>query len=216
MRFIPEFDSAFSACPLVAILRGVTPDEVEDIGEALVEAGFRLIEVPLNSPEPLDSIARLSEKLRGRAMVGAGTVLSVEQVAQVADAGGQIVVSPNTNAGVIEATATAGLASLPGFATPSEAFAAIDAGATALKLFPAEASSPLALKAARAVLPKELAVLPVGGIEVDSMEPWVKAGASGFGLGSSLYKPGRTPAEVGERAREFVEAWRELSAAQSQ
>lgn len=216
MNFVPEFEKAFSASPLVAILRGVTPEEVESIGEALVEAGFRLIEVPLNSPSPLDSIARLAARLKGRAMVGAGTVLSVEQVAQVQDAGGQIVVSPNTNADVIEATAAAGLVSLPGFATPSEAFAALDAGATALKLFPAEASSPLALKAARAVLPKDLAVLPVGGIEIDNMRPWLAAGASGFGLGSSLYKPGWTASEVGERARAFVEAVGRLSAAQSQ
>ena len=198
------FDQAFTACPLVAILRGVRPDEVETIGEALVEAGFTLIEVPLNSPDPLDSIARLARRLEGRALVGAGTVLDVGSIAAVKAAGGAMIVSPNTDPAVIAASAAAGMASLPGFATPSEAFAALAAGATALKLFPAEGASPIVLKAMRAVLPPGLRVLPVGGVTPESMEPWRAAGAAGFGLGSALYRPGMAADEVGARARAFV------------
>jgi 2-dehydro-3-deoxyphosphogalactonate aldolase len=198
------FETAFSACPLVAILRGVVPEEVEAVGEALVRAGIGLIEIPLNSPRPLESIERLATSLRGRALVGAGTVLTAGDVSDVAKAGGQIIVSPNSDLAVIGATRDAGLVSLPGFSTPTEAFAAIRAGATALKLFPAEAASPKVLGALRAVLPRDLAVLPVGGIDVDTMAPWLAAGASGFGLGSSLYKPGRPPEEVGARAAAFV------------
>jgi 2-dehydro-3-deoxyphosphogalactonate aldolase len=200
------FDTAFSRCPLVAILRGVKPDEVEAIGDALVDAGFTLIEVPMNSPDPLDSISRLAKRLEGRAVVGAGTVLQVGQVAAVQAAGGTMIISPNANTQVIAASAAAGLVSLPGVSTPTEAFAAIDAGATALKLFPAEGSSPQILKAMRAVLPKDMRLLPVGGIAPDNMGPWREAGAAGFGLGSALYKPGLTAAEVGERARAFVSA----------
>ena len=149
-------------------------------------------------------------------MVGAGTVLTVEQVAQVRDIGGKMVVSPNTDVGVIEATASAGLVSLPGFATPSEAFAALGAGATALKLFPADASRPDVLKGMRAVLPEKLLVLPVGGIDIGTMGPWLAAGALGFGLGSALYRSGRSAEEVGERASAFVAAFNDLAAAQAQ
>lgn len=202
------FDAAFAQCPLIAILRGVLPDEVEAIGDALVDAGFTLIEVPLNSPDPLDSIARLKRRLSDRAMVGAGTVLRESDVAAVADAGGTLIISPNANPTVIAASAARGLISLPGIATPTEAFAAVDAGATALKLFPAEAASPAVLKAMRAVLPKDMRVLPVGGIAPDTMQPWRDAGAAGFGLGSALYKPGLTALEVGERAAAFVAAIR--------
>ena len=159
-----EFDAALAACPLVAILRGVTPGEVVAVGEALFDAGFRLIEVPLNSPDPLDSIARLAKAFAGRAVIGAGTVLRAADVAAVAAAGGTMIVSPNTNVEVIAATRQGGLVSLPGIATPSEAFAALDAGATALKLFPAEGANPAVLKAIRAVLPAGVRVLPVGGI----------------------------------------------------
>ncbi len=204
MTALEIFETAFSACPLVAILRGVVPEEVEAVGEALVRAGIGLIEIPLNSPRPLESIERLATSLRGRALVGAGTVLTAGDVSDVAKAGGQIIVSPNSDLAVIGATRDAGLVSLPGFSTPTEAFAAIRAGATALKLFPAEAASPKVLGALRAVLPRDLAVLPVGGIDVDTMAPWLAAGASGFGLGSSLYKPGRPPEEVGARAAAFV------------
>jgi 2-dehydro-3-deoxyphosphogalactonate aldolase len=200
------FDAAFAACPLVAILRGVRPDEVVAIGEELVAAGFTLIEVPMNSPDPLDSIARLANALGSRAVIGAGTVLAVDQVTALRDAGGRMVISPNANLQVIRASAASGLVSLPGIATPSEAFAALDAGATALKLFPAEGASPGVLKAMRAVLPKHVRVLPVGGIVPEGMAVWRQAGADGFGLGSALYSPGLTASEVGERARAFVAA----------
>lgn len=206
MTALSAFDAAFGRCPLVAILRGVRPDEVVAIGEALVGAGFTLIEVPLNSPDPLDSIAALAAAMGDRAVVGAGTVLTADQVAAVREAGGRMIVSPNTNCDVIRASAAAGLASLPGFATPSEAFAALDAGATALKLFPAEAASPAVLKAMKAVLPPAVRVLPVGGVGPGNMAEWLAAGAAGFGLGSTLYKPGMIAAEVGERARTAIGA----------
>ena len=206
MTSLAAFDAAFASCPLIAILRGVRPDEVVAIGEELVAAGFTLIEVPMNSPDPLDSVGRLVAALGDRAMIGAGTVLTVDQVAAMRDAGGRMVISPNTNIDVIRASAAAGLVSLPGIATPSEALAALDAGATALKLFPAEAASPTILKAMRAILPSDLRVLPVGGIVPEGMAPWRQAGAAGFGLGSALYKPGMTAEEVGARARAFVTA----------
>lgn len=206
MTQVAAFDSAFARCPLIAILRGVKPDEVEGIGDALVDAGFTLIEVPMNSPDPLDSIARLARRFEGRAVIGAGTVLTEGQVEQVRTVGGTMIISPNANTRVIAASAEAGMVSLPGVVTPTEAFAAIEAGATALKLFPAEGSSPATLKAMRAVLPKDMRLLPVGGIAPDTMGPWREAGAAGFGLGSALYKPGLTAAEVGARARAFVSA----------
>ena len=194
MTHVAAFDAAFARCPLIAILRGVKPDEVEAIGQAL------------NSPDPLDSIGRLADRLKGRAVVGAGTVLTTADVAAVADAGGTMIISPNTNIEVIAAAAGAGLVSLPGFATPSEAFAALAAGATALKLFPAEAASPAVLKAMRAVVPAGTRLLPVGGIAPDSMAPWLAAGAAGFGLGSALYRPGMGASEVSDRARAFIAA----------
>ena len=206
MSHIAAFDAAFARCPLVAILRGVRPDEVEPIGEELVAAGFTLIEVPMNSPDPLESVARLATRFAGRAIVGAGTVLTVPHVQAVIDAGGTMVISPNANPRVIAASAAAGVVSLPGIATPSEGFAALDAGATALKLFPAEAASPGVLKAMLAVLPKGIRLLPVGGIAPDTMAPWLNAGAAGFGLGSALYKPGMTAEEVGSNARAFARA----------
>lgn len=206
MNHLDAFDTAFARLPLIAILRGVRPDEVEAIGDALAEAGFTLIEVPLNSPDPLESIARLAKRFPGRAVIGAGTVLRACDVDAVRAAGGTMIISPNTDASVIAACAAAGLVSLPGIATPSEAFAALQAGATGLKLFPAEAATPAVLKAMRAVLPAGVRVLPVGGITPDGMAPWRKAGAAGFGLGSALYQPGMSAAEVGTRARLFVEA----------
>jgi 2-dehydro-3-deoxyphosphogalactonate aldolase len=206
MNRTDEFNAAFARCPLIAILRGVRPEEAVAIGEALVDAGFSLIEAPLNSPDPLDSIARLAHALGDRAVIGAGTVLRATEVAAVQAAGGAMIVSPNTNLDVIAAAAGAGLVCVPGVATPSEAFAALDAGATALKLFPAEASSPAALKAMRAVLPRDVRVLPVGGITPDALAPWLKAGAAGFGLGSALYTPGMTHESVGARARSFIAA----------
>ena len=201
---LAAFDAAFARCPLVAILRGVRPDEVEAIGDSLVDAGFTLIEVPLNSPDPFDSIARLARRLGGRAVVGAGTVLRPADVPAVQDAGGTIVISPNANPAVISGSTAAGLVSLPGVSTPTEALAALDAGAHALKLFPAEGNSPVVLKAMLAVLPRDVRVLPVGGVSPDLLAPWMAAGAAGFGLGSALYKPGMAAAEVGERAAAFI------------
>lgn len=191
-------------CPLVAIIRGVLPDEAEAIGAAIYEAGIRIIEVPLNSPDPYASIERLARSLGDRATVGAGTVLTVEQVARVRDAGGQIIVSPSTYTPVIEATVAAGMVSLPGYFTPSEAFDALRAGATGLKLFPAEGATPAVLKGQRAVLPKDVPVFVVGGITRDNMQPWLTAGADGFGLGGGLYVPGQSVADTAAKARAYV------------
>jgi len=191
-------------CPLVGIIRGVTPDEAEAIGEAIFDAGIRIIEVPLNSPEPFDSIARLVAQFGDRALVGGGTVLRWSEVHEVKAAGGRLIVSPNTNPEVIKETAGAGLVSCPGYFTSSEAFAALDAGAAALKLFPAEGASPAVLKAQRAVIPKDVPLIVVGGVKPDNMQPWLEAGADGFGLGSGLYKPGESPAETAERAGAYV------------
>jgi 2-dehydro-3-deoxyphosphogalactonate aldolase len=200
------FKRYFDACPLIAIIRGVTPDEVEMVSEAIFAAGIRIIEVPLNSPNPFESIRRLSARMGDRALVGAGTVLAVSQVREVERAGGRLVVSPNTNPDVIRATVHAGMVSAPGYFTPSEAFAAIDAGATALKLFPAEAASHIVVNAQRAVLPKDLPLLIVGGVTPESMQPWLAAGANGFGLGSGVYRPGQDTEEVGAQARAYVQA----------
>lgn len=195
-------------CPLIAIIRGVRPEEAEAIGAAIFEAGIRIIEVPLNSPEPLDSIGRLARSLGDEALIGAGTVLDAGQVARVRNAGGRIIVSPSTNREVIAATADAGMVSSPGYFTPSEAFEALAAGAHALKFFPAEAASPAVIKAQKAVLPPDFPVVIVGGINPGNMKPWTEAGADGFGLGSGLYKPGQSPEETGRNARAFVEAVR--------
>jgi 2-dehydro-3-deoxyphosphogalactonate aldolase len=192
-------------CPLIAIIRGVAPDEAEAIGEALYEGGIRIVEVPLNSPEPLSSIGRLAAKFGDRMLVGGGTVLRWSEVHDIKVAGGQLIVSPNTNGEVIAATAAAGMVSCPGYFTPSEGFAALAVGATALKLFPAEGASPEVLKAQRAVLPKDVPVLVVGGVQPGNMEPWLEAGATGFGLGGGLYKPGQSAAETFEKARAYVE-----------
>lgn len=200
-RFLDE-------CPLVAIIRGITPAEAEAIGEAVRDGGIRIIEVPLNSPDPLKSIELLAKKFGDSMLVGAGTVLKAEDVARVRDAGGRIIVSPDTNADVIAASAKAGMVSSPGYFTPSEAFGAIRAGAHALKLFPAEAASPSVLKAQLAVFPKDLPVMIVGGVKPDNMPPWIDAGATGFGLGSGLYKPGQSGAVTLEKARAYVAALR--------
>ena len=199
-----RFRAALSQCPLVAILRGIRPDEVDAVGEVLVAAGFRIIEVPLNSPEALRSIARLSQRLGDAAIVGAGTVLTTDEVAQVRDAGGTLIVSPNTDPAVIEASVEKGLTCLPGFFTPSEAFTAIAAGAHGLKLFPADAASPAFLKALQAVLPSVVPVLSVGGIRPQDIQAWQRAGAGGFGLGSALYAPGSKTEEIATKAKEFV------------
>jgi 2-dehydro-3-deoxyphosphogalactonate aldolase len=195
-------------CPLVAIIRGVTPVDAEAIGAAIYEAGIRIVEVPLNSPDPFDSIERLAKSLGDDALVGAGTVLEPHDVLRVRDAGGGVIVSPNCYAPVIEATATAGMVSLPGYFTPSEAFDAIRAGATGLKLFPAEATTPAVVRAQKAVLPKNVPLLVVGGVKPDTMQAWMEAGAEGFGLGSGLYKPGQSAAETADKARAYVRGTR--------
>jgi 2-dehydro-3-deoxyphosphogalactonate aldolase len=202
-----RFEAAFAALPLVAILRGVKPDEAVPIGQGLVEAGFRLIEVPLNSPEPFASIAALVEAFPD-AVIGAGTVLEPAQVERLAGVGGQLVVMPHSDLEVIAAAKGAGLICLPGVATPTEGFVALKAGADGLKLFPAETMGPTTLKAWCAVFPKPTRFLPVGGITPETMAPWCQAGAAGFGLGSALYKPGITPAQVRKSAEAFAAAWR--------
>ena len=203
-----RFRFYFAQCPLVAIIRGVAPDEAADVGAAIFEAGIRIIEVPLNSPDPIASISRLAEHFGDKALIGAGTVLDPEDVSRIVDAGGRLIVSPNTYVPVIEAAVAAGIVSAPGFFTPSEAFTALRAGAHALKFFPAEAASPAVLKAQRAVIPPEVPVLVVGGVNPDTVSGWIQAGADGFGLGSGVYRPGQSPDEVGRQARAFVEAVR--------
>lgn len=193
--------------PLIAILRGVTPDQVVAIGQALIDAGIDRIEVPLNSPDPFDSIALLADAVGDRAQIGAGTVLTTDEVAHVHRAGGRMVVSPDTNADVIRATRSLAMASYPGAMTPTECLAAIAAGADALKLFPAALIGPDGLAAIRAVLPPDMAVYAVGGVGPDDFATWRKAGASGFGLGSALYKPGDSAATVADKARAAVTAW---------
>jgi 2-dehydro-3-deoxyphosphogalactonate aldolase len=204
------FASAFAKMPLVAILRGLTPEAADDVGDVLVAAGFTLIEVPLNSPQPLESIARLARRFAGRALIGAGTVLDIASVEAVAAAGGTLIVSPNTNTDVIAAAAARGMIAVPGFQTPSEAFAALAAGASALKLFPAEASTPAVLKAIRTVMPPATAILPVGGISPAAMAPWHAAGAAGFGIGSALFSPGVALDTLAERAAAFQAAFAAL------
>ncbi len=213
MTQLPSFDAALSACPLIAILRGVRPDEAADIGQALYDAGFRLIEVPLNSPQPLDSIAALRKQLPADCVIGAGTVMSPQACDEVAQAGGQLIVMPHSDAAVIRAAKAAKLACCPGVATPTEAFAALAAGADALKMFPAEQLGVPVLKAWRAVMPASIRLVPVGGITPDNLAPFASAGASGLGLGSALYKPEQTAAQVGAQARAFVTAWTRATAA---
>ncbi|EJE50288.1 2-keto-3-deoxy-6-phosphogluconate aldolase [Acidovorax sp. CF316] len=200
--------NAMRHCGLVAILRGVQPGEVVAIGQSLYAAGFRTIEVPLNSPEPLASIRALRDALPADALIGAGTVIRPEDCAAVAAAGGQIVVMPHSDAAVIRAAKAAGMACAPGVATLTEAYAALAAGADALKLFPAEALAPAVLKAWRAVLRPPVALLPVGGITPEGIAAYAQAGASGFGLGSALYKPGDSAADVARHAAVFMQAWR--------
>ena len=206
MIAIDQFNRLFAECPLIAILRGVKSDEVEAIGEALVEGGVRIMEVPLNSPDPLDSITRLSARFGDQALIGAGTVMKVDQVDSVHAAGGRLIVSPSTNAAVIAATVAAGMVSCPGYMTPTEAFAAIDAGAHALKLFPAEAASPTVVRAQRAVFPSDMRIIIFGSVRPDTMAPWIDAGANGFGIGSGVYRPGQGPSETLAKARAYQAA----------
>ena len=199
-----EIRQYLDVCPLVAIIRGVTPDEAEAIGAAIFDVGIRIIEVPLNSPDPLASIRRLAAAFGDRALIGAGTVLEPGQVAEVKSAGGRLIVSPNTNPAVIQATVAAGLIASPGYFTPSEAFTAIESGAHALKFFPAEAATPAVIKAQRAVLPRQIPLIVVGGIQPGTFKPWLDAGADGAGLGSGLYIAGQSPAVTAEKAGAFV------------
>jgi 2-dehydro-3-deoxyphosphogalactonate aldolase len=198
--------AALDPLPLVAILRGLTPAEAPAICPALFEAGFRVLEVPLNSPQPLKSIEALA-KAFPHAVVGAGTVRTAEEVQLVHSAGGRVIVSPHFDAEVVAAAVRLGIASLPGVATPSEAFAALAAGASGLKLFPAEMIPPAAVKAMRAVLPPEVLLLPVGGITPLTMAAYRAAGANGFGIGSALYSPGKDAAAVAASGRAFADAW---------
>lgn len=196
------------ALPLVAILRGLTPEEAVDVGEALLEAGFTCLEVPLNSPRPLESIRLLRDALGDRALVGAGTVLTPQAVREVVEAGGQLIISPNADPEVIRETVAVDALSMPGVFTATEAFAALKAGARVLKLFPSEIAGPAGLKALRAVLPAGQRLYAVGGVTPETLATWRAAGASGFGIGGALFKPGMTAAEVGARATAFVAAWR--------
>lgn len=198
--------AAMAALPLVAILRGIRPDEAHAVGQALVGRGWRLLEVPLNSPDPFASIATLA-KAFPQALVGAGTVLSAAQVQLVHAAGGRLIVAPNFNAQVVREAVRLGMACLPGVFTATEAFAALEAGASGLKLFPAELMPPAGVKALRAVLPADTLVLPVGGITPGNMADYRAAGANGFGIGSALYKPGAGAAEVEQRGLDFAAAW---------
>lgn len=210
----PGLQTAMAHCGLIAILRGIEPAEAEAIGQELYAAGFRLIEVPLNSPDPLDSIRAMRAALPTDCLIGAGTVLDPEDCARVQRAGGELIVMPHSDAAVIRAAKALGMASCPGVATPTEAYAALAAGADVLKMFPAEQLGPVVLKAWRAVLRPPIALAPVGGITPDNIAIYAQAGASGFGLGSALYKPGLSAAQVGQNARAFIAAWQRAYPAQ--
>ena len=193
--------------PFTAILRGLAPEQALAVGEALVDAGMTILEVPLNSPRPLDSIRLLAQRFGGSCLIGAGTVMTAAQVGEIAEVGGRLIVMPHGDGEVIAAAKRSGMVCMPGVATPTEGCAALRAGADALKLFPAEMVTPAVLRAMRAVFPASTLFLPVGGITPDNLAAFVRAGASGFGLGSGLYAPGRDAAEVGRRARAYLEAW---------
>ena len=197
--------STYMDTPLIAILRGVTNDEVVEVTGALIEEGFTMIEVPLNSPNAVESIRRIAEAYGDKVLIGAGTVLTVDQVDAVAGAGGKLIVSPNMNSAVIKRTKELGMVSAPGVATPTELFAALDAGADAAKAFPADAIPPSTVKAWASVAPKGYPILAVGGIHAGNMAEYLAAGAVGFGIGSNLYKPGKTVAEVRAVAKEMIQ-----------
>ncbi len=201
-----DLTSLLAACPLVAILRGIRPEESEAIGQVLFDAGLRIIEVPLNSPDPLASIGRLARRFGTDALIGAGTVLDPEMVSRIAQAGGRLIVTPHADPAIVRAAKASGLLAIPGFFTPAEAFSLLAAGADALKLFPAEAGSPAMLRALRAVLPAGTKLMPVGGVDAASIPAWREAGATGYGIGSAIYKPGDTPETVQAKARKLVEA----------
>ncbi len=200
-----KFESCLRRLPLIAILRGIEPDEAVPVGQALLDAGFGLIEVPLNSPDPLRSIEALARSLP-EALVGAGTVLAPADVQRVGEAGGGLIVAPNFDPEVVHEAVRRGMVCLPGVLTPTEAFAALRAGATALKLFPAEMIGPQGVKALRAVLPPAARMFPVGGITPENLAAYCRAGAAGFGIGSALYRPGIAAADIASRARAFASA----------
>ncbi|MBL1419324.1 MAG: 2-dehydro-3-deoxy-6-phosphogalactonate aldolase [Alphaproteobacteria bacterium] len=204
------FKQALAKMPLVAIIRGVTPDEVLAIATAIKDVGFYLIEVPLNSPNPYESLKIIADALGDEILIGAGTVTSPEQVDKVQAAGGRFVVSPNTNVEVIKRTKQCGLYSLPGFYTPSEAFQAIDAGADALKMFPSDSLGVKGLKAISVVLPDEVAIFAVGGVNIDNMADYVAAGAAGFGLGTGVYRVGMSADQVSDNAKAHVAAYKNI------
>ena len=206
MSAVEDFRLYFAECPLVGIIRGVTPAEAEAIAQALYDGGIRIIEVPLNSPDPFESIRIIAEKFGDRTLVGAGTVLDPADVPKVAAAGGRLIVSPNANVAVIEGTVAAGMVSSPGYFTPTEAFSAIRAGAHVIKLFPADAASPAVVKSQKAVLPKDVPLVVVGGVTPGSLADWTAAGADGFGLGGALYKAGQDPQVTLEKAQAFAAA----------
>ena len=208
MSAVEDFRRYFAECPLVAIIRGVTPADAEATARAIFDGGIRIIEVPLNSPQPFDSIKIIADALGDRALIGAGTVLSTDDVQRVRHVGGRLIVAPNMDPRVVRAAVDAGMVSSPGIFSPSEAFAAIEAGAHALKLFPAEAASPAVVKAQKAVLPKDMPIIVVGGVRIDNVSEWLDAGADGFGLGSGLYKPGQDPSETLRKSQEFAAAVR--------
>ena len=199
-----DLRTALGLCPLVAILRKVRPEEVEAIGEVLVAAGLRVLEVPLNSPSPFESIGRLVRRFGDRALIGAGTVRRVSELESLAAAGGRLMVTPHADAGLVRAAKGMGMEAAPGFFTPAEAFALLDAGADALKLFPAEAASPAVLRALLAVLPGGTLVLPVGGVDAGTIPAWRAAGAGGYGIGSAVYRPGDDAGAVGGKVRGLV------------
>lgn len=204
---MPDLDEALEQLPLIAILRGITPSEIPAVGDALVELGFSILEVPLNSPDPYLSIEMLQKRHGSRALVGAGTVLHPEQVQQVADAGGRLIVSPNLHPEVVRATRRIGLFSVPGVFTPTEAFQALDHGAHALKLFPGDALNPKVCKALKAVLPSGTRLLVTGGVNAGNLQDFLRGGADGVGLGSALYAPGKLPEAVRQDAQTFLNAW---------
>lgn len=208
---VSRLNEALGHCPLVAILRWITPAEAEDVAAAVIDEGFGVLEVPLNSPDALVSIERLARRFGSEAVIGAGTVMSPAAVEEVRNAGGEMIVMPHADLGVIRAAREADMSCIPGVATPTEGFAALGAGANALKIFPAEAISPSVLRAWRAVFAKEIPLLPTGGVTEESMAAWRDAGATGFGIGGNLYRPGRTVSEVRGTAKSFVAAWRALS-----